>query len=264
MLDVFNPLSFIDPTGYEVEEILVVGQSTSGNNGTDYMDWRVFSFSGGGSGFSGYHSDLGNLQEAILNGVNEVSFVGADGSTRHYNVSIAEGRKELLLALTAKGLNNIFIKNGYGVGLGGRPGVGGAQEKDYSVGARDFFELLGQSFMENVNAGSRLGAAFGVGAAVAADHQLNLRNSDVSIEKISGAELEWGLGISGTPFSSEKIQGFYQGVEFKLWGGVKVIWDYQGNWAVSTSLVFPVSKGGGVVSGYKTTGRDIADSLGGN
>jgi len=43
---------------------------------------------------------------------------------------------------------------------------------------------------------------------------------------------------------------------------VTVIWDFQGNWSISTSLTFPISFGGGVIHGYQTTGREIIDALG--
>ncbi|MCC1495823.1 RHS repeat-associated core domain-containing protein [Alcanivorax sp. 1008] len=140
------------------------------------------------------------------------------------------------------------------------PSTGGSQNP-YEPGLGDFLELLGDSFMNNFRVGSRLGAAFGTGVGVSADHDVDFQSHNLDLEAIKGAKLEWGLSIGGTAYSSGKIEGFYQGVEFRAWGGAKVIWDYQGNFAVSTSLAFPVSHGGGVVSGYATTGQEISDNL---
>ena len=137
----------------------------------------------------------------------------------------------------------------------------GKKKNPYAPGLGDFAELLGESFMDNFRVGSSFGAAFGTGIGISADHDVDFQSHNLDAEIIKCAELEWGLSVGGTAYSSGDIEGFYQGVEFKLWGGAKLIWDYQGNWAVSTSLAFPVSHGGGVVSGYATTGQAISDKL---
>ncbi len=85
----------------------------------------------------------------------------------------------------------------------------------YQPGFMDFLELLGNSLLENVKFGARAGAAFGTGGSVSGEITPNLQKTEVAFELTKGAELEWALAVSGTPFSSGEIRGLYQGVEFK-------------------------------------------------
>lgn len=132
--------------------------------------------------------------------------------------------------------------------------------EDFQPGFSDFLELLGNSVLENLKLGARAGAAFGMGGSISGDFTPNLQKAELAFELTKGTELEWALAVSGTPFSSGEIKGLYQGVEFKAWGGLKIVWDYQGNWSITTSLAFPISHGGGVVSGYATTRPVVSEN----